>query len=108
MAFARSTLAGLRRTARGNIAARLPGADLSLRRSYLVAIADILAGMLWSVYGYLDWLAGVLLPDTLEPIYLARWMAIFGLTPLQAVKAGGNAEFTGLVGAAIPAGTLLQ
>lgn len=106
MPFLRPTLAALRQRFRGQIQARLPGADMTLRRSVLGVHADVLAGEIWEQYGYLDYIVDQLLPDTATD-YLARWMAIYKLTPQGAIAAAGNVVFTGTTGTPIPAVTLV-
>jgi uncharacterized phage protein gp47/JayE len=107
MPFLRPTLAAIRQRIRGQFQARLPGADLTLRRSVLGVHADVLAGELWEEYGYLDYIVDQMLPDTATD-YLARFMAIYGLTPQGAIAAAGNVVFTGIASTPIPAGTLVQ
>lgn len=106
MPFLRPTPAALRQRIRAQIQARLPGADMTLRRSVLGVIADVLAGELWEEYGYQDYIIDQLLPDTATD-YLARFMSIYNLTPQGAIAAAGNVVFTGTTGVQIPAGTLV-
>jgi uncharacterized phage protein gp47/JayE len=107
MPFLRPTLAALRQRIRGQFQARLPGADMRPRRSVLGVHADVLGGELWEEYGYLDYIVDQMLPDTATD-YLARWMAIYNLTPQGAIQAAGNVVFTGTATTPIPAGTLVQ
>jgi uncharacterized phage protein gp47/JayE len=108
MSFSRPPLATLRTQARADLVARFPTADAQLRRSLLNAIADVLAGMTWLLYGYLVWLAGQLLPDTAQGAYLERWLRIKGIvrTPAQATVV--PATFAGIDGTPIPLGRAVQ
>ena len=106
MPFARPTLPTLRLQARARINARIAGADGRPRRSVLGILADIFAGMLWGAYGYLDYLAGQLLPDTATD-YLPRWTGIYGQAPNSSTLAAGNAIFTGIAPSPIPVDTQL-
>ena len=108
MTFARPTLSELVERARGDIDARLPGADARLRHSVLDVLARTHAGAAAGLYGYLDWLSRQLMPDTAEGEQLARWAAIWGVRRKAAVAAEASATATGVNGTAIPAGTELQ
>jgi len=94
--FPRPTLAALRDQAMSNFAARLTGADMSLRRSNLVVAAIVLAGLVNGEYGYIDWIVeNVFLPDTATGDYLVRWAAVKGLAREPATPAAGSVIFTG-------------
>lgn len=109
MPFPRPTLASLRDQAKAALAARLAGADLTLRRSNLVVTAIVLAGLVNGEYGYLDWIVdNVFLPDSASGAYLERWAAIKRLARESASPAAGSAIFTGTNGVAVPAGALVQ
>ncbi len=107
MPFDRPTLGALIRTGEAGFVARIPGADLALRRSNLKVSARVFAGLLHEQYGYLDWQFVQVLPDTAEGEYLDRWAGTFGLTRKGATKAAGLANFTGTAGLVVPAGTVL-
>lgn len=108
MPFPRPTLAASRAQARAFFQARLPGADMTLRRSVLGVLADLVAGKLYLAFGYLDYLATVFLPDRAPGDYLLRWGAIYGLAPEGATQSAGNAIFAGISGTDVPAGTLAR
>lgn len=108
MPFTRPTLAELIDRAASDIETRLPGTDARLRRSNLGVLARIHAGSTHGLYGYLDWLALQLMPDTAEAEHLARWAGIWGVTRKAAAAATGNVTFTGTNGTVIPTGTLIQ
>lgn len=93
---------------RADIRARLPGAQPELRRSLLGVLALAEAGAVQGLYGYLDWQARQLFPDTAEAERLERWAGVWGLTRAAAVAATGDVTVTGSVGAELPAGTELE
>ena len=86
---------------------------LAERARYMIAaaeeaLADIEAGGIHGLYGYLDFLAKQLFPDTAESEYLRRWARIWRVTPAEATAATGEVTFAGNNGVAIPQGTRLQ
>lgn len=105
MPFNRPALADLITRAQADIESRLPGADASLRRSLLNVLARIHAGSVHALYGYLDWLAKQLMPDTAEAEHLERWSSIWGVNRLAATYATGTITLTGT--GTIPAGASL-
>lgn len=107
MAYSRPTLGSLRRDARAAISAVVTGADALLRWSVLRVLADVLAGFTHQVYGYLDWLARQLLPDTAEDNWLDRWARLYGLARKAASAASGTITLTGTAGTVLASGSLL-
>lgn len=108
MTFARPTLSGLIARVRGDVQTRLPGADASLRHSVLDVLSRVMAGVASGLYGYLDWLAKQLMPDTAEGAYLRRWASIWGIDRKGATPATATATATGINGRGIPAGIEAQ
>lgn len=102
MPWPRPTLTELRQLGRSMFASRLPGADATLRRSNIGVTADVVAGMAYGVYGYLDFLIRQVFADTAEGAYLQREGAMYGMAPTGAVKAAGSVTCTGTDGSAIP------
>lgn len=94
--------------ANADVRAELPSARPELRRSLLSAVVRSLAGIGHGLYGYLDWQADQLLPDTAEDEILLRWANIWGVERDAAEPATGSVTFTGAEGAQIVAGTLLE
>jgi uncharacterized phage protein gp47/JayE len=107
MTFPRPTLGTLRDLARSEVAARLPGADPALRRSVVMVLAEAMAGLAHHQYGYLDFIARQVIPDTAGGEYLDRWCRMFGLQRKPATAAGGSVTFTGTDGTPIALGTRL-
>lgn len=108
MSFTRPTLTELVARAQDDLDARLPGADSRLRHSVLGVLAAVHAGAMHGLYGYLDWLARQILPDTAEAEELERHAGIWGVTRKVATQATGPVTVTGVDGSVIPAGTVLQ
>lgn len=107
--FQPTTVTQLIARAQADIAARLPGTSPQARRSLLGILARMHADAVQGLYGYLDWQARQILPDTADTDWLERhalWRA--GLTRVPAVAATGSATFSGTNGATIAAGTQLQ
>lgn len=107
MTFARPTLSQLVERGRSDIETRMPGADSRLRHSLLDVLARVQAGAVAGLYGYLDWLARQLMPDTAEAEYLARWASIWGIRRKSAVAAEATLTATGANGSVIDAGVQL-
>lgn len=105
MSFNRPTLSDLIARARGDIETRLPGADSALRHSVLDVLARMHAGAMSGAYGYLDFLARQILPDTAESEFLARHASIWGIRRKAAIAATATAAATGVNGTIIPEGT---
>ncbi|HEX4859684.1 MAG TPA: baseplate J/gp47 family protein [Rhizomicrobium sp.] len=109
MPFQRPTLSDLRLRARALFASKLKGADGTLPKSNITVTSDVIAALVYGLYGYADWLARQALPNTADDwYYLSRWGALFGLSPKPPVQSAGNALFTGSVNASVPHHTLLQ
>ncbi len=109
MPFKRPTLSDLRLRARALFAAKLKGADSTLPRSNITVSSDVIAALVYGIYGYADWLARQALPNTADDwYYLLRWGALFGMAPKPATTASGNALFTGTAGTAVDNHTQLQ
>lgn len=107
MSFPRPTLSTLRDLARNEVAARLPGADPALRRSVVMVLAEAQAGLAHHQYGYLDFIARQVIPDTAEGEYLDRWCRMFGVQRKPATQAAGLVTFTGTDGTPVALGTRL-
>lgn len=104
--FERPTIATLIDRTRADVLTRLATDDV-LRHSDAEVLARALAGAAHGLYGYLDWLALQLLPDTATD-YLERHGSLLGITRKPAAKATGAVTLTTQVGSVIPAGTQLR
>ena len=107
MPFERPSLPELIARIQADMDSRLDGQPW-LRRRLLAILARMEGGVAHGLYGYLDWLARQIMPDTAETEHLERWASIWGITRRAAAKAAGYAVFSGEDGAAIPAGTEVQ
>lgn len=107
MPFTRPTLAELIERNQAEMEARLPGADARTRRSNLAVLARVSAGAAHGLYGYLDWMARQIFPDSADAENLERWSIIWGVPRKPPAFAVGSVTFTGITGAVIPANTVL-
>ena len=107
MPFERPSLQELIARIQADMDSRLDGQPW-LRRRLLAILARIEGGVAHGLYGYLDWLARQIMPDTAETEHLERWASIWGITRRTATQAAGYATFSGEDGAAIPTGTEVQ
>lgn len=107
MPYQRPDLPTLISRAQADMDSRLAGSPF-LRRRLMAVLARMEAGVAHGLYGYLDWQALQLMPDTAEVEHLNRWASIWGIQRKVASSASGYATFTGQAGAAILADTLLQ
>lgn len=108
MSFQRPTVTQLIDRIKNDIETRLPGTDAKPRRTLLGVLGRTLAGAVHGLYGYLNWMADQLMPDTAEKEHLERWSSIWGVTRIAAVKAVGSITFTGTDTTVVPAGTIVQ
>lgn len=108
MPFSRPSLSDLIARARADFETRLPGADSRLRHSVLDVLARMHGGAASGLYGYLDWLARQILPDTADGEFLARHAAIWGVRRKAATAARLTVSASGVNGSVIAAGSGLQ
>ncbi|MDR7259884.1 putative phage protein gp47/JayE [Sphingomonas sp. BE270] len=108
MPFARPNLSQIRVTAATGINSVLTGLDALLRWSNLGIIAEVLAGLVDGLYGYLDWIALQSNPFTATDEYLEGWAALKGVTRKPATSAVGAAIFAGTNSTVVPTGSLVS
>lgn len=108
MPFTRPDLPTLIARAQADLQSRLPGSQPQFRRSLTGIIARMEGGVAHGLYGYLDWLALQLMPDTADAEHLDRWASIWGQYRKAAGHADGPITVTGTTGAALPEGTAYQ
>jgi uncharacterized phage protein gp47/JayE len=106
--FNRPTLPDLLTRTRGDLAAKLPGADLALRRAVTRVLADVHAGGCHELHGHLAWIADQILVSKAEGEFLVRHGLQWDVTQNPATQAAGNVTLTGTNGATIPAATVLR
>lgn len=105
--FARPTLAGLVEQVRSDFLASLAQDDV-LRRADVEVQAAVQAAALHTLYGFVQALAGQILPDTATGEWLYRHGAWWGVTPKDATPSAGSVTLTTAPGSIIPIGTRLQ
>ena len=108
MAFDRPDLATLISRTVTDINSRFDGTYNALRRKATAVFARVLAGMAHGLYGFIDWTARQILPDTQDDAQLLRYGAMMGVTRKPEGTSAGNLTVTGADGAIIDAGTLWQ
>lgn len=81
----------------------------SLRQSDAQVLARTLSGAAFGLYGYLDWIAEQILPDTADESTLERIAALrLNQARKAAVAASGSVSFTAAAGAVLDVDTVLQ
>lgn len=109
MPFAKPTLNEIIDRLVTDVASRIPGAGTTLlRRSLAGVLARAEAGAVYSLYGYLDFIAKQAIPDTATDEYLLRWAAIWlpdGRKPATFATGTDALQVSGAIGSFMPSGT---
>ncbi|WP_208508365.1 baseplate J/gp47 family protein [Variovorax paradoxus] len=108
MPFERPTLPELIDQGATEIESRLPGLLVRVRRSLVGVINRVVAAGLATLYQYAEYLNRQAWPDTCDPEYLDQHGARWGVSRTNAAAATGTANFTGVNGAVLPAGSQVQ
>jgi uncharacterized phage protein gp47/JayE len=108
MPYNRPLLSDLQKRVSGDLQASLKLSSPILKKSVLGVLSNVFAGTAHSLYGFGQWLADQLFPDTAESAYLDRIAGIWGITRKAATFSSGNAVITGSNGAVVPSGTIYQ
>lgn len=109
MPYTRPTLTELIDRVIADVSSRVTGVDGAvLRKSLLGVIARAEAGAVHMLYGYIDWVAKQVMPDTAEKEYLERWCAIWDVPRKTSSFATASVLFLGGLGSTVPAGTVVQ
>lgn len=106
--FSRPTLQTLIDRVFSDINTRLPEGDARTRPSLINVLGTAIAKLIHNLYGYVDWVARQVIPDTAESEALERWGAIVAKPRLAASKATGPADIIGIDGSLISTGTLIR
>ena len=107
MPFNRPDLTELIQRTSADVVSRLDFDEL--RRSDALVIARVQAAVEHGLYGFIEWVARQISPFTCDGYELIHHhAALRDIQRLPAAAATGSATLTGMVGAVIPAGTLLQ
>ena len=109
MPFERPTLTSLIARTQADIDSRLDGEPYQ-RRRLLAILARMEGGVAHGLYGYLDWQALQIMPDTAEMEHLERWSSIWGIPRKAATRAAiiSGISFSAADGTIMPAGTQMQ
>jgi uncharacterized phage protein gp47/JayE len=109
MPYARPTLTALRDQSINDITTSgVPNLDGLLRNAVLRVLAWVMAGLSYSVYGYLDWIALQAVPFTATDEFLEGWAALIGVYRKDATAASGSVQFTlGQPGTFVASGTAM-
>ncbi len=105
--FIRPALPDLIEQVRADLLARM-GLDELLRRADGEVQARVQAGGLHSLYGFIDYLAAQILPDTADTAWLDRHASLWGVLRKTATAATGTVSMAAGNGVTVPAGTVLQ
>jgi len=108
MSFNRPDLPTILNRIQGDIQSRFVGSDPTLRHTLLGILAQVKAGGIHGLYGYIDWLSRQILPSTADADMLDVHGSIWGVQRKMASFAQGSVVLDGINGSVIPAGTLLQ
>lgn len=108
MPFNRPTPADILQRLEVELNAAFPGADAKLRNSVEAVLARMVAMAAHEMFGFLDWLADQILPDTAESEFLGRHGSLWNILRKAAGAAEGTIVFTGTNGNVIPAGSILR
>ncbi|MEM1046492.1 MAG: baseplate J/gp47 family protein [Pseudomonadota bacterium] len=109
MPFSIPTLLESQRDVRDDVKAHLSDSDATLRASNLRAHADASGGGTHGLYGFLAWIARMVIPDSAEDDYLERWVNIWLPGGRKAASAAsGSVTVTGIAGSVVDAGAILR
>ena len=108
MAWDRPTLAQLIEQGAAEFESRIPGVLVRLRVGVLSVLNRVLAGALSALYKYAERLNDQVWPDKCDAEELPRHGARWGVPQLGASAAVGTGLFSGVDGAPIAIGTLVQ
>lgn len=109
MPYKRPTLTELRERNRNFIKTSLTSIGQLLRMSVLYVMGDVVAGMSYLHYGYLDYIAKQTNPATATDEWLVAWGALKSITRKTATAATcATVAFTGTRGSTIASGTVLN
>jgi uncharacterized phage protein gp47/JayE len=107
MGYEKPTLQELIDSIKTDLFSRFPTLDVALANSFAANLAEVFAGGINGLYGYLDWIADQPFPDTASDENLERIANIYGLSRLAATQATGDVAFAGAVGSSVSAGSEL-
>lgn len=106
--FSRPSHRQIRDRVLNDLKSGMDGVDAFLRRSFIYAYGVSVSGLIHGMYGYLDWIARQVFPDTADGEHMERIGSFWGVTRKPAVRAAGTAVFQGVDGSHIGVGSRLQ
>lgn len=109
MSYARPSLADLITRTKTDFEGRLGTQGPTLRRAFIAVCARVYAGLMYLLYGFLNWISLQIFPDTADVDQLLRHASFFGIQQKQASYATGNLiPATAVAGTIVPQGTQWQ
>jgi uncharacterized phage protein gp47/JayE len=109
MAYEKLTLSEQIEQMKTAIEVYLGETDVRLQHTYLNTIGTATAGAINGIYGYADYIAKQVFPDTADTENLERWAAIWGVSRTAGIRAEGDTiTFEGSNGFTVPIGTELK
>ncbi len=109
MSYSRPSLADLVTRTKTDFEARLGTNGPVLRRAFITVLARVYAGLMYLLYGFLNWIFLQVMPDTAEEENLLRHASFYGVQQKQATFAVGNIiPATATAGTVVPQGTQFQ
>lgn len=105
MPFTRPTLSTINSRIDADITSAVSTNSPLLPRSVLRVLAKVFAGAIHLLYGYCQWMAKQIFPDTADSDNLERWSSIWNVTRSQATYACAIISCTGVEDSLIPTGT---
>ncbi len=100
------TLAEIRERMLADVAYYLPNSGTRPYKSVLTVLVTVVAGAVWSLHLFADWILQQIDPLTANETWLTLWAARLGVPRKPATVARGTVIFSGI--GTIPAGTVLQ
>jgi len=107
MPFSTPALADTISAIQADISTRLGGADATLPRGFLPALARAQGGAVDGLYGFIEYLGRQIPYDRADEDLLRRWAAIWGVLSTPPTAASGQGLFSGTSGSVVPAANTL-
>lgn len=108
MAFAIPTLQETLQRARDRMRAELPGTDASVWPNVNAVLAKVMAGEVWELYKFVEWVAKQRFATTADGDGLDAHARVYGLTRNPASAATGTVTIYGTALTPIAAGTIIE
>lgn len=106
MAINTDDLSTLVERVRNQFRAYLPDSDSWIYPNNLWITATVIGGMFWELFGILNRIPDMVMPDTASGVYLQRLGNICGISQTLASTSCGNITVTGSSGTTIPSGSV--